>query len=79
MRETLSIRLGHIWNMIPGNHHVVLRVRRPDSGLCYTDRAYDKAEDGCPYERQFAKVLSMYAINTEIIEVTIEENIYCKE
>lgn len=76
---TLSIRLAHIWNMIPGNHHVVLRVRRPETGLCYTARTYDKAEDGCPYDRQFAKVISMYAISTEIIEIIIEENMFVKD
>ena len=75
----LSIRLGHIWNMIPENHRVTLRVKRHDGKGYYTDGYYDHAIDGCPYHRQFAVVLSVYAITTEIIEVTIAENMPVKE
>ena len=75
----LSIRLGHIWNMIPENHRVSLRVKYPDGSGYYTDGYYDKAVDGCPYYRQFAVVLSVYAITTEVIEVTICENMPVKE
>lgn len=69
-----SIRLGHIWQMIPENHRIALKVKRSDSMGYYSDGYYDRAVDPCPYYRQFAVVLSVYAITTEILEVTINEN-----
>lgn len=75
----LSIRLGHIWQMIPENHRITLRVKRNGENSFYSDGFFDKAVDGCPYMRQFAVVLSVYAITTEIIEVTIAENMPVKE
>ena len=74
-----AIRLGHIWQMIPENHRITLRVKRNDGMGYYTDGYFDKAVDACPYNRQFAFVLSVYAITTEIIEVTINENMPRKE
>lgn len=74
-----SIRLGHIWQMIPENHRITLRVKRNDGIGYYTDGYYDRSVDSCPYYRQFAFVLSVYAITTEIIEITINENMPKKE
>lgn len=74
-----AIRLGHIWQMIPENHRITLRVKRNDGIGYYTDGYFDRAVDACPYYRQFATVLSVYAISTEIIEVTINENMPRKE
>ena len=74
-----SIRLGHIWNMIPENHRIALKVKRSDSQGYYSDGYFDRAVDPCPYYRQFAVVLSVYAITTEILEVTINENMPVKE
>lgn len=75
---TGGLRLGDIWGLIPENHVVVLRVKLPDKHLYYTARHYSNRIEECPYERKFAKVLSIYAITTELIEITIEENKYTK-
>lgn len=74
-----SIRLGHIWQFIPENHKITIRVKRSDGNGYYSEGYYDKAIDPCPYYRQFAVVLSVYSISTEIIEVTINENMPAKE
>lgn len=75
----LSIRLGHVWNMIPENHKVTLRVKRHNQNSYYSEGYYDHAVDSCPYARQFAVVLSVYAITTEVMEITIAENMPVKE
>ena len=73
-----GLRLNDIWHLIPENHVVVLRVKLPDKHLYYTARHYASREEQPPYERKFAKVLSVYAITTELIEITIEENKFTK-
>lgn len=75
----LYIRLFHIWQFIPENHKITIRVKRSDGKGYYSEGYYDKAIDPCPYYRQFAVVLSVYSISTEIIEVTINENMPVKE
>lgn len=72
--KSSSLRLSQLWQMIPGNHNIVLRVKSEDGQSYYTDGYYRKAVESCPYYRQFAFVLSVYAITTEIIEITINEN-----
>ena len=74
-----SLRLGQLWQMIPENHNISLRVKTSDGQSFYSDGYYRKAVDPCPYYRQFAFVLSVYAITTEIVEITINENMPKKE
>lgn len=73
------VRLGEVWPLIPQNHVVVLRVKMPENHLYYTARHYAIRPNDCPYDRKFAEVVSIYAITTELIEVTIKENKFVKE
>lgn len=68
-----AMRLAYIWQLIPDNHKIALRVKERNKDCYYSDGFYDSFE-ACPYYRQYAVVLSVYAISTEIIQVTILEN-----
>lgn len=74
-----KIRLRDVWPLIPENHAVSLRVKRPDRYAFYHARGIGFADAGCPYERQYAEVISIYAISNEIIEITIKENKFVRE
>lgn len=70
-----KLRLMDVWPLVPDNHNIVLRVKAPDRREYYTDRFIDTPQTrGCPYDRQFAFVLSVYAVTTETIEITVKEN-----
>ena len=71
--QTEPLRLAYIWQLIPDNHKIALRVKERHKDCYYSDGFYD-SWDSCPYYRQFAVVLSVYAITTEILEVTILDN-----
>lgn len=71
-------RLQELWQLIPENHVVVLRVRTKDRAF-YRDRSVNNIYEGCPYTRAFAKVVSVYCVARELVEITIEENLYTKE
>ena len=73
-----GLRLGDIWEFIPENHVVVLRVQRPENRLFYTAYHYQQRPHDCPYERKFAHVIGIYAIERELIEIRIKENIFVK-
>ena len=74
-----KIRLRDIWPLLPGNHAVSLRVKKPDRHVYYHVRRTGYADAGCPYERQYAEVISVYSVAPEIIEITIKENKFVKE
>lgn len=76
--QVFKVRLQHVWNMVTENHKIVLKVKLPDGTGYYSDGYYDRMIDPCPYYRQFAEVLSVYAITTEVIEITISENMQKK-
>ena len=71
-------RLQEVWKLIPENHVVSLRVRTKDRTF-YRDRSVNNIYDGCPYTRAFAKVVSVYCVARELVEITIEENLYVRK
>lgn len=73
--ENMVIRLQDIWQVLPKNHNVQLRVKPESSRETYIAREVSAAWEKCPYYRKLARVLSVYALTTETIEITIEETI----
>lgn len=71
--ENMVIRLQDIWGLLPKNHNVQLRVKPEETRDCYIAREVSAAWERCPYYRRLARVLSVYALATETLEITIEE------
>lgn len=71
----MVIRLQDIWQVLPKNHNVQLKVKPENSRETYIAREVSAAWEKCPYYRKLARVLSVYALTTETIEITIEETI----
>lgn len=71
----MVVRLQDIWAILPLNHNVQLKVKHPDRMECYIAREVNAAWEKCPQARKLARVLSVYALTTETIEITVEETI----
>ena len=73
--ENMVIRLQDIWQVLPTNHNIQLRIKPESSREIYLAREVSAAWERCPYYRRLARVLSVYALTTETLEITIEETV----
>ena len=73
--EDMVIRLQDLWQVLPLNHNIQLRVKPRDSRDYYIARDVSAAWERCPKYRKLARVISVYAITQEALEVTIEETV----
>lgn len=71
----MIVRLQDIWQVIPANHTVLLRVKPQNSREFYYDREVKNTEYHCPYYRRLCRVLSVYSLTKETIEITVEETL----
>lgn len=71
----MVVRLQDIWQVLPDNHQLLLRVKPMNSRDFYYDRGVKDASYHCPYHRRLCKVISVYALTKETIEITIEETL----
>lgn len=71
----MVIRLQDIWQLIPKNHQVFLKVKPFNSRDTYYAREVSGAWEHCPYYRRLSRVLSVYAVTKESVEITVEETI----
>ena len=69
----MVIRLQDIWKLLPKDPNVQLLVKPGAVRDCYIAREVSAAWERCPYYRRLARVLSVYALTTETIEITVEE------
>ena len=71
----MDIRLQDIWQLFPKSHQVFLKVKPAHSRDTYYARDVSGAWERCPYYHRLAKVISVYAVTKESVEITVEETL----
>ena len=69
----MVVRLQDIWHILPPNHNIQLRIKPDNSREYYIAREVSAAWEHCPRYRKLARVLSVYALTKETLEITVEE------